>query len=125
MAKILMIDDDVDFLAAAKQILVGSGHDVSTCNNATDGETKIAELSPELILLDVMMESPDDGIALAQKLRKNKVEIPIIMLSGVSKVMGFEYGQCDEVLPCTLFLEKPVTPDVLINKVASVLKNNQ
>ncbi len=123
MAKILMIDDNPDFLEAAKIVLESKGHTVLEANNAQDGEAKIKGENPDLILLDIMMEQPDDGIALAQKMRKDGVETPIVMLSGVSKVTGYDYGKDSEVLPCNDFLQKPVKPQDLINKVDSILNS--
>ncbi|MDD4202731.1 MAG: response regulator [Candidatus Omnitrophica bacterium] len=121
MAKILMVDDDNDFLEASKMVLEQGGHSVFTVNSPAEAQEKIKAENPDLILLDIMMQSPDDGIAFAHKLKKDKVTIPIIMLSGISKVTGYSYGKCNDVLPCTDFLEKPISPKVLIDKVNSVL----
>ncbi|MFA5087953.1 MAG: response regulator [Candidatus Omnitrophota bacterium] len=122
MAKILMIDDDQDFLAASKAVLESQGHQVVLADNALTGEASLATEKPDLVLLDIMMEQPDDGIALAHKLRKKGVKIPIVILSAVSKVTGYDYGKCDEVLPCNAFLQKPVSPKDLIKKVEGLLK---
>jgi DNA-binding NtrC family response regulator len=125
MAKILMVDDNCDFLEASKIVLEREGHVVVTANNPAEAQEKIKTEKPELLLLDIMMENPDDGIAFAHKLKKDQVKIPVVMLSGISKVTGYSYGKCDDVLPCTDFLEKPVSPKVLINKVKSVLEKQK
>jgi DNA-binding NtrC family response regulator len=122
MAKILMVDDDREFTEAAKAVLEANGHNVSMMHNAIDAEKTIEAGKFDIIFLDIMMQEADDGIALAGRLKKKGVQAPIIMLSGVSKVTGYEYGKCNEALPCTDFLEKPVSPEDLINKVNSVLK---
>jgi len=117
MAKILMIDDDKDFLEASKDVLEANDYQVVLGSSPKACEEKIETEKPDLIFLDIMMEQPDDGIALANRLRKKGIKIPIVMLSGVGKVTGFEYGKCNEVLPCNDFIEKPVTPEDLIKKV--------
>jgi len=122
MAKILMVDDNPDFLEAAKIVLESKGHTVVLGQNAKEGEDKARGENPDLILLDIMMEQPDDGIALAHKLRKDGVKIPIVMLSAVSKVTGYDYGKSDEVMPCDGFLQKPVSPQDLLKKVETILQ---
>jgi len=121
MSKILMVDDDNDFLEACKPILAKEGHEIKAANTVEEAEKSIKAFNPDLILLDIMMKAQDDGIALAQKLRKEGNKTPIIMLSGVSKVTGYNFGKCDNILPCNDFLEKPVTPDALLKKVKEIL----
>ncbi len=122
MAKIVMVDDDVDFVKAIQVFLESKGHAVVAAHNVVDGEKLIKDENPDVVLLDIMMESPDDGIALAQKLRKEDIQTPLVMLSGISSVTGYQYGPCDSVLPCTDFLSKPVTPQALMEKVDALLK---
>jgi DNA-binding response OmpR family regulator len=122
MARILMVDDDREFTEAGKAVLEASGHEVFMVHNVLDAEKKIEGEKFDIIFLDIMMQEADDGIALAGRLKKKGVTVPIIMLSGVSKVTGYDYGKCDEALPCTDFIEKPVSPEDLIRKVNSVLE---
>ena len=122
MAKILMVDDDSDFLEASQTVLKSKGYTVITATTLTDAETKIKSENPDLILQDIMMENSDDGIAFAHKLRKEDIKTPLIMLSDISKVTGYSYGKCDEVLPCDDFIEKPVSPETLVEKVDAFLK---
>jgi DNA-binding response OmpR family regulator len=121
MAKILMVDDDRDFLEACRAVLEPQGYQVILAANVEEAESAVKKENPDLIFLDVMMDMPDDGISLAYKLAKGGLKAPIVMLSGVSQAMGFEYGKCDEVLPCRDFLEKPVKPDDLLSKVKKML----
>ncbi len=121
MAKILIVDDDKDFLQACETILKKEGYQVIAVNTVNEAEKAVKEGGLDLALLDIMMENPDDGIALAQKLKKENSDLPVIMLSGVSKVTGYEY-KCDEMLPCLDFIEKPVTPDALVKKVKAVIE---
>jgi DNA-binding response OmpR family regulator len=124
MAKILMVDDDQDFISACQTILEAQTHVVTTANNVSQAESRLQAESFDLILLDIMMESPDDGISLAHKLKKSGLKTPIVMLSAVSKVTGLEYGKCDDVMECTDFIEKPVSPQLLISKVNDILSQD-
>jgi DNA-binding response OmpR family regulator len=121
MAKILMVDDDRDFLEACKTILEHSGHNVCLASNVKEAHQQISSENPDLIFLDIMMDLPDDGISLLHKLKSEGLEAPIIMLSAVGKVTGYDYGECSDVMPCDGFLAKPVNPQDLINRVEIVL----
>lgn len=122
MARILMVDDDLDLLESSKMVLESGGHQVTTVSTAGEAEKIIGSQKFDVIFLDIMMEYPDDGINLARKLKKSGLATPVVMMSAVSRVTGYEYGKCDEALPCTDFLEKPVTPQALLAKVSAVLK---
>lgn len=120
MALIAIIDDDPDIIEATSLVLSSKGHKVLNASNPDDGYTMVKENNPDLIILDVMMDEPDDGFFLAQKLRREKINIPILMYTSVSKTIGFEYGQGDMV-PVDDFVEKPISPDQLVEKVNNLL----
>jgi len=61
MAKVLIIDDDPDISEALRLVIQASGHEVSEAHSAAEGMRKVAEFSPDLIILDVMMESDTSG----------------------------------------------------------------
>lgn len=123
MAKIAIIDDDPDIIDASSLVLTSKGHEVITANNPDDGYKIVKENSPDLIILDVMMNEPDDGFFLAQKFRKNNITTPIIMYTSVSKTTGIDYG-VNEMVPVNEFVEKPISPAQLIEKVEKLLHQN-
>ncbi len=120
MIKIAIIDDDPDILDASSLVLQSKGYEVVTASNPDDGYKLIKEQNPSLVILDVMMNEPDDGFFLAQKLRREKIEIPIIMYTSVSKTLGLEFA-AGEMIPVNEFVEKPISPDLLIEKVEKLL----
>jgi len=117
-----MIDDDPDVTEAGKLVLEKEGHKVTVANNAEAGHAAIQQSAPELLILDIMMQKPDDGIVLARQLRKEGGKFPIIMLSSIGRVSGMSHGIDKEMLPADAFIEKPVKPAVLIEKVNELLK---
>lgn len=123
MAKIAIIDDDPDIIDASSLVLTSKGHEVITANNPDDGYKIVKENSPDLIILDVMMNEPDDGFFLAQKFRKNNITTPIIMYTSVSKTTGIDYG-VNEMVPVNEYVEKPISPAQLIEKVEKLLHQN-
>lgn len=121
MALIAIIDDDPDILDASSIVLNSKGHKIVTADNPDDGYKIVKEQEPDLIILDVMMYEPDDGFFLAQKFRREKIETPIIMYTSVSKSVGLEFGT-SEMVPVDEFVEKPISPDQLIEKVEKLLR---
>ena len=121
MAKILIVDDDPDITFATALFLKKAQHEVLTASNRADGMKAIDDENPDLIILDVMMEQADDGIAMAQELRRQGCEIPILMLTSVGKVTGFTYDEDREMVPVNAFFEKPIQPDLLVQKVNELL----
>jgi DNA-binding response OmpR family regulator len=81
--KILFIDDDPDYVKSVASVLEKK-YEVMTAFSAEEGWERMAEQSPDLIILDVMME-PKDGFTLAKELKAHQTykDIPIVMLTGV------------------------------------------
>jgi DNA-binding response OmpR family regulator len=121
MALIAVIDDDPDIREASTLVLNAKGYEVIVASNPKDGYDIVKKNSPNLIILDVMMDEPDDGFFLAQKFRRDGIKTPILMYTSVSKTVGMDFGKSDMV-PVDDFVEKPITPDLLIQKVEALLK---
>lgn len=124
MALIAIIDDDPDILDASTLVLTAKGYEVITAANPTDAYTIIIDKKPDLIILDVMMDEPDDGFFLAQRLRKEKIVTPILMYTSISKTVGMDFDK-SEMVPVDDFVEKPISPDELIHKVEKLLKKSR
>lgn len=122
MALIAVIDDDPDIVEASSLVLKSNGHEVITASNPDSGYKIVTEEKPDLIILDVMMDEPDDGFFLAQKFRKENISTPILMYTSVSKSLGFEFG-ASEMVPVNEFVEKPISPEELLEKVNKLLEN--
>ncbi len=121
MAKILFIDDDPDIVEAGTIVLQSAGHQVVAAHDRAAGMAAVKAHDPDLIILDVMMQEPDDGIAMAVDLRKAGFRKPILMLTSLSKVVGYSYGREDDVVPVDEFQEKPIEPSALVAKVNELL----
>jgi DNA-binding response OmpR family regulator len=116
MPKIAIIDDDPDIVEANRILLEAHGFDVCSAGSVDEAIAIVNSEQPDLIILDVMMQEPDDGFYLANRFRKNGVAVPIIMLTSVSKAIGFNFG-ASEMVPIEDFLEKPVPSSVLLDKI--------
>jgi two-component system, OmpR family, alkaline phosphatase synthesis response regulator PhoP len=126
MAKILIIDDDLDFRTATAMLLKSDGHDVIDAANGEEGFTKAKAEKPDLILLDVMMVSDNEGFLFARKFREDPEtsRIPVILATGIKKVKGlpFSYEPDEDWLPVKAVLDKPLKPELLFKTIAEQLK---
>ena len=118
---ILVADDDEHILELVSLYLRRAGYGVITAKDGDEALARERDHRPDLLILDVMMEQPDDGIAMAQELRRSGWSRPIVMLTSIGKVTGLGYGVDPDVLPVDAFLEKPVRPAVLVKTVTDLL----
>ena len=130
MAYILIVDDDEDLANAMVMILQNAGYETGIQLDTDKALTSMEERRPDLLVLDVMFpQGNTDGFTLARKMRHHNEKlkgIPIIMLTAVNQeYSGLRFGEQDiddEWLPVTEFLDKPVDPFVLRDKVSAILK---
>lgn len=121
MARILIVDDDPDIVAAMRMFLETDGHEVTSAGTREAGMKAITEDPPDLLILDVMLEDPDDGMVMARELRDLSFDKPILMLTSIGKVTGMSFGRDDEFVPVDEYQEKPIEPATLIAKVNELL----
>ena len=122
MSRILIVDDDPDIVEAGRLVLEKEGFEVAGASNYAEGLSRVEEYQPDLLILDVMMEEPDDGIRLARALRRQGHTLPILMLTSVNASMGLHIDKDDEVVPVQEFQPKPVDPVTLVDKVKRLLQ---
>jgi len=118
-AKILIIDDDEDYLASTRALLEGEGYEVSEATSGRKGLDAARAAKPDLIVLDIMMESPVEGYTLVQALKSHDeysdvAEIPIVMVSAIQNEPGALFPLAGE-LPL-------ITPDAYFAKPLEVPK---
>jgi DNA-binding response OmpR family regulator len=119
--KILIVDDDPDVLEAGRLVLENEGYQVVLAASRAEGMKKVAEEAPDLLIVDVMMEEPDDGFVMAQELRRQGNTVPIMMLTSVGAATGMQFGKDPDIVPVDDFQAKPVDPRTLVAKVAKLL----
>ena len=123
MEKILIIDDDPDFVQATQMVLEKQGYSVDSAGGGKAGLHKAKNEEPDLIILDVMMDSVLDGVAFSHKVHDDEMikDIPIIMVTSIANTDYAELFPTDEYIPIDAFLSKPIDPDRLIKKVKTIL----
>ena len=121
MTKIMIVDDDPDMVEAARVVLEKEGYSVESACSLDAGLAKFEEVRPDLLILDVMMEEPDDGLRFARQVRRGGSKLPILMLTSVNRAMGLQIGKDEEMVPVDEFVEKPVDPVALVAVVQELL----
>ena len=123
--KILLVDDDPDFVEAVKVIVESGGYAVRVASDGKEGLEAVAADRPDLIILDVMMPVMDGHEACA-KLKGNKetADIPIILLTAVAdRVTTSTYTHRDMLeSEAEDYMPKPVEPKELLELIKSWLK---
>jgi len=124
--KIVIVDDDPDIVESMKVVLESAGYSVETASNGTEGLELIKEVNPHLVIMDVMMNSLQEGFIVSRELKSdpNYKHIPILMVTSVKDKTGIDFESAagdDEWLPVEGYFDKPVKPQVLLEKVKSLL----
>ena len=125
-AKIVIVDDDADIRDSLQVILESRQYTVLTAADRDEGMAMIKAEKPDVLILDVMMATWQDGFEMARELKQDPdlENMPIIMLTGVKGKTGidFESSSGDPTwLPVEEFINKPVEPDALVAKIEEVL----
>lgn len=121
--KILIIDDDPDFVRSTSIILKGAGYEVSEAFSGREGLEKSKSDNPDLYIIDLMMETYSEGSNLAQALAKDKKtkNKPRIMITSVDVKGPWDSYPRDEWSSCDCVLQKPVSPESLLKHVERAL----
>jgi DNA-binding response OmpR family regulator len=120
--KILLVEDDEDFLELMRSRFKEEGYAIATATNGLDAVKKARSLMPDMILLDVMLPELD-GFAVCEILRKDPstASIPVVMVTGLAghltRCAGIDSGATD-------YVTKPATPDEIVSKVKETLQQH-
>jgi CheY-like chemotaxis protein len=127
--RILLVDDDPDQRLSLRLPLESAGYVVGEAASFDAGLTAVKEFQPDLLILDVMMDSMTAGFQFALTIHSPDpeaefiefVNLPIIMLTAIHSTTNLRFGPDDGYLPVQEFLDKPVDPVALINTVKKYL----
>jgi two-component system alkaline phosphatase synthesis response regulator PhoP len=125
--RIVIVDDDVQLVESVTTLLESVGYEVFSAYRAEQGFELAKEKQPDLILLDVMFAGPPgpDGFEISRRVKKDPKlqETPVVMLSGVKKVLelGYDVSPDEAFMPVEAFIDKPVKPEKLLTTIENVL----
>jgi CheY-like chemotaxis protein len=124
MAKILVVDDDPDFVEITRIILENNGYDVVSASDSNEAIEKMRNDKPDLVLLDIMMSQPLDGVEVSKKMLEddNLKKVPIIVVSSITDSPHLAEFPSNEYLPLDDWITKPAQPEDLLAKISKYLK---
>ena len=117
--KVLVVDDDPDFVQVARTVLTGEGYQVFSAANGEQALQSMKENRPDLVMLDVMMATPLEGVQVARTMSADPAlrQIPVIMISSIDSSQYADALPDDVHLPIDSWISKPVKPDHLLSTV--------
>ena len=124
--RILIVDDDPDIVDAVTLVLESKGYEVLRAFEGEEGLRLAKQEHPDLILLDIMMVTPDQGfhVAYALKADPDLARIPVVIVTSVGQKTKFRFDKEKDgaFIPVEEYLEKPIKPAVLIATVERHLR---
>jgi DNA-binding response OmpR family regulator len=129
-SKILVVDDDPDILEAVALILESQGYEVITAHDGVEGLANLKAEQPDLMILDLMMPKMD-GFAVCKELQDPRwskyKDIPILILTSVREEASRRRYELETGLALDVddYVEKPMSPDVLLERVSTLIKRKK
>ena len=125
--RLLMIDDDPDFVDGIKSILVAADYDVDVAYNPKDGFRALQTGNYDMLLLDIMMGRGAEGVMIARKLRKDPKlrDMPVLIITGIREQIAFLFPggpMHPHFVAVDELVEKPVEPELLLERVSALLQ---
>jgi CheY-like chemotaxis protein len=121
--RILVADDDFDYLEQMKIFIEGFGYEIITAESQKECEEIIEETRPDLAILDLMMENEDSGFILSYKLKKKYPDVPVIIATSVTAETGYNFEHdAHDWIKADKFMEKGIRPDQLQREINKLLK---
>lgn len=124
--KILIVDDDMDYLEQMKFHVENFGFDTITAESQKEGEEILKTVKPDLAIFDLMMENKDSGFILGYKIKKKYPDVPVIIATAVAAETGMIFGidtaEERNWIKADQYLEKGIRPDQLHREINKLLK---
>ncbi len=123
--KVLIVDDDPDFVESNKDLLEAYGYEVATAHNGAAGLELARQFRPDVMILDVMMATQTEGFEVARKIPETPElrGIRVLLVTGVTRDLHLPFAFEPDAtwLPVERVLEKPIAPNRLLSEIEKVL----
>jgi CheY-like chemotaxis protein len=118
-AKILVVDDDPDFVEYMRTVLESNDYKVVSAGNSEQGMLALSREKPDLVVLDVIMSSVLDGLSMSQRMAEDPdlKHVPVVMVTSIANTDYLALFPTDESIHIDAFLTKPIAPAELLRQV--------
>ena len=124
--RVLIIDDDMEFVKLYSLYLRNKGLDVSAAYSAGEALEALAATSPDIVVLDVMMEHFDSGFNVSKTIKSSHPDLPIILMTAISEETGLDFqpktDEERELMHADAFLDKGASPEDLLDRIRELVK---
>jgi CheY-like chemotaxis protein len=122
VAKILLVDDDPDFVNITRTVLQSKNHEVRTAANGQQALAAMRAEKPDVVLLDIMMSYVLDGVDVTHEMAADPAlqDIPIIMITSLASTPDADIFPTDEHVTVDAWMSKPIKPDKLLAEIDRV-----
>ncbi|MFN2217743.1 MAG: PleD family two-component system response regulator [Anaerolineae bacterium] len=119
MPKILIVDDDPDFVTVSRMVLEAEGYEVLEAANGRQALEVLRQDKPDLVLLDVMMSTTLEGVDVSREMATDPElkDVPVIMVSSIATTEYAVEFPDDEHIPIDGWISKPIQPAVLLRTI--------
>ena len=122
--KILLIDDDYDYLTQQKFLLESEGHEIITAENETQAKELINNTTFDLAIVDLMMDNMDSGFVISYEIKKKNPQTPVIIVTAVKSQTGFSFESMTESekkwIKADMILTKPVRAEQILREIQKI-----
>lgn len=124
MAKILVVDDDPDFVNLTRRILQRKGYEVVTAASGQQALAVMRKEKPDLVLLDIMMSYILDGLDVSREMAQDPAlkDVPVIMVTSLTGARAEAAQLSGEYVPVDEWIHKPIDPDRLLARIEEALQ---
>ncbi len=126
MKKVLIVDDDMDYLFQMKMKVEKLGFEVITAEGQYEAEHVLETFKPDLAIFDLMMENEDSGFILSYKMKRRYPDVPIIIATAVTAETGMSFDVHSEEerkwIKADLYMDKGIRADQLQREINKLLK---
>lgn len=124
--KILIVDDDLDYLTQKKYELEKEGFVITTAQSRNEANQKLKENQPDIAIIDLMMDEMDDGFVLSYEIKKSYPDIPVVIVTAVTNRTGMEFESITEKekswIKADKVFTKPIRTEQLVREIRRLVK---